>query len=134
MSNVLPFPDEPRPPAFSEESLALRFAYQHAGDLRYIDVWGKWLLWDGKRWAPDETRKAFDCSRTICRAAAAECNNKHASQLASAKTVAATLSLARSDRRLAATIDQWDSDPWMLNTPGGIVDLSAGTARKCKTT
>ena len=43
--------------------------------------------------------------------------------------MAATLSLARSDRRIAATIEQWDSDPWLLNTPGGIVDLSAGQSR-----
>jgi putative DNA primase/helicase len=131
MSNVLPFSEEePRPPAFSEESLALRFADQHADDLRYVDLWGKWLLWDGRRWAPDDTRKSFDCSRSICRAASAECN-KHASQLASAKTVVAVLSLARADRRLAATIDQWDADPWMLHTPGGIVDLTVGSGRKC---
>jgi putative DNA primase/helicase len=122
-------PLEPKPPEFSEESLALRFAEQHALDLRYVDMWGKWLVWDGKRWAVDETRKSFDLSRAICRAASAECNTKHRSQLASAKTVAATLSLARADRRIAATIEQWDSDPWLLNTPGGIVDLCAGQSR-----
>jgi putative DNA primase/helicase len=37
--------------------------------------------------------------------------------------------LARSDRRLAATIDQWDADPWQLNTPQGVVDLTIGQAR-----
>ena len=40
-----------------------------------------------------------------------------ASMLASAKTVAAVEKLAKSDRRLAATVDQWDADPWVLNTP-----------------
>ena len=88
-------------------------------------------MWDGKRWAVDDTRKAFDLSREICRKAAAEhrttSNNAKASaQIASAKAVAATLSLARADRRLAATIDQWDADPWALNTPGGIVNLRTG--------
>ena len=34
--------------------------------------------------------------------------------------------LARSDRRLAATIDQWDADPWLFNTPGGTVKLKTG--------
>jgi putative DNA primase/helicase len=34
--------------------------------------------------------------------------------------------LARADRRHAATVDQWDSDAWLLNTPGGIVDLRTG--------
>ena len=60
----------------------------------------------------------------VCRVAAAECNKeKIATVLASAKTVAAVERLARSDRRLAATAEQWDSNPWLLNTPGGVVDL-----------
>ena len=33
----------------------------------------------------------------------------------SAKTVAAVEMLARSDRRIAATVDQWDRDPWLFN-------------------
>jgi len=46
--------------------------------------------------------------------------------IASAKTVAAVERLAKSDRRIAATVAQWDSDPWMLNTPGGMVNLRTG--------
>jgi putative DNA primase/helicase len=34
-----------------------------------------------------------------------------------------------SDRRIAATIDQWDVDPWLLNTPDGVVDLRTGRMR-----
>ena len=34
--------------------------------------------------------------------------------------------LARSDRRLAATHDAFDRDLHLLNTPGGVVDLSSG--------
>ena len=49
------------------------------------------------------------------------------SALASAKTVAAVERLAKSDRRLAATIEQWDADPWLLNTPNGVIDLKTGT-------
>ncbi len=37
--------------------------------------------------------------------------------IASAKTVAAVERLARADRRIAATVEQWDIDPWALNTP-----------------
>lgn len=39
--------DDPRPPAFSDEALALRFADQHAHDLRYVAAWGRWLSWRG---------------------------------------------------------------------------------------
>jgi len=48
-------------------------------------------------------------------------------RLASAKTRAAVVALAGEDRRLAATIEQWNADPWLLNTPGGVVNLRSGT-------
>ena len=41
--------------------------------------------------------------------------------------VDAVQTLARADRRIAATIEQWDADPMLLNTPDGIVDLRDGT-------
>jgi putative DNA primase/helicase len=50
--------------------------------------------------------------------------------LLSAKTVAAVERLARSDPRLAATVDQWDRDPWLFNTPAGTVDLKTGQMRE----
>lgn len=66
----------------------------------------------------------------MCREAAAQCNKgKQASAIASAKTVYAIERLARSDRQLAATVDQWDADPWLLNTPDGAIDLRTGQRR-----
>ncbi len=49
--------------------------------------------------------------------------------LAKAKTVAAVEMLARSDRRFAATVEQWDTNPWLFNTPGGTVNLKTGDMR-----
>ena len=120
-------PEELRPPAFSDEALALRFAELHVNDLRYVAAWGRWLSWGGTRWQFDDTLGAYDLARKVCRAAAAQCNNsKTAAVLASAKTVAAVERLAKADRRIAATADQWDTDPWLLNTPGGVIDLGTG--------
>jgi putative DNA primase/helicase len=122
--------DEPRPPAFTDEALALRFAEEHEADLRYVAPWGRWFHFDGSRWRPDDTLLAFDLARRVCRRAAAECNKpKVAKLIASAKTTAAVERLAKADRRLAATIDQWDADPWLLNTPGGVVELRTGRMR-----
>ena len=124
-------PDDIRPPEFTDESLALRFAAEHAGRLSYVAGWGRWLIWDGAVWRFDGTMKAFNYARLICRQASAECNDDRvASGIASAKTVAAVERLAKADRRLAATVDQWDTDPWLLNTPGGVVDLRTGKMRK----
>jgi putative DNA primase/helicase len=119
-----------RPPAFSDSALALRFVERHSGDLRYVAVWNRWLRWTGTHWRFDDTRLAFNLAWRVCREAAAECNKlKIAVAIASAKTVAAVERLALADRRIAATIDQWDADPWLLNTPGGVVDLRTGGIR-----
>ena len=47
----------------------------------------------------------------------------------SAKTVAAVERLARADQQIAATTDQWDRDPWLLNTLSGVVNLQTGKQR-----
>jgi putative DNA primase/helicase len=116
-----------RPPDFSDEALALRFSEKHDAETRYVAASGKWLQWNGMRWEFDETMRAFNMARTICRIASNEIEKPAlARTVASAKTVAAIVSLARADRRHAATVEQWDTDPWLLNTPGGIVDLRTG--------
>ncbi len=121
-----------RPPDFSDEALALRFAKRHARDLRYVAAMGKWLSWDGARWRTDDTLHAFDLARRMCREAAAGCNTKAKKGIASAKTVAAVVTLARADRRLAASAEQWDADPWLLNTPDGVVELRTGRVRPAR--
>jgi putative DNA primase/helicase len=124
---IAPALHEIRPPEFTDDSLALRFAEQHAESLRYVAALGKWFLWDGHRWQIDDTLMARHRAREICRAASAECNQaKVANLVASAKTIAAVERLAQADRRIAATVDEWDADPWILNTPGGTINLRSG--------
>lgn len=122
----LPVEDEDlRPPEYSDEALALRFATARADHLRYVAAWGRWLDWRSVVWAPDDTLAAFDMVRHECRAAAAELTardqgataRRQAALVASAKTVAAVERLARSDRRLAATVSQWDGDQDLFTTP-----------------
>ena len=99
-------------------------------DLRFVAVWNKWLRRDGSRWRFDNTLHALTCARSVCRAGAAVCTEPNiAVAIASAKTVAAVERLSRADPRLAATVEQWDEDPWLINTPGGVVDLRTGRTR-----
>jgi putative DNA primase/helicase len=101
----------------TEDALALLFAERHAHELRYIAPWSRWLIWNGVVWATDETRLAFSLARTICREAADQCGKaKVAAPLASAKTRAAVITLANDDRRIAATVDQWDCSHDLFNT------------------
>ncbi|HZL60315.1 MAG TPA: phage/plasmid primase, P4 family [Stellaceae bacterium] len=124
-----PKPDFQAPPT-SDEALALTYAERYAGTLRYVAAWARWLKFDGGRWQFEDTLAAFDLARAICREAAAGCNKPgQARKLADARSVAAVERLARSDRRLAARVDQWDADPWLLNTPAGSVDLRSGRLR-----
>lgn len=119
--------DEPMPPGFTDDALALDFTQRHAADWRYIAGWGCWLHWNGMRWFKETTLKAFDLARRICREASARCfQPKIAAKVASAATVAAVERLARSDRRHAATTEEWNQDPWLQNTPDGKVDLRTG--------
>ena len=121
---------EARPPEFADDALALLFAERHKDFLRYVAALGRWLMFDGVRWRFDETLDARDLARKICREASSRCNKKIAKTIASAKTVAAVERLAQTDRRIAATVEQFDADPWLLNTPAGIVDLRSGDMRR----
>jgi putative DNA primase/helicase len=125
-----PEKDEIRPPEFSDDALADAFAERHQHDLRYVALWGRWLRFDAQCWRQDDTLSVFDQVRMICREATTNCTQDRVRMsVASAKTVAAVEKLARADRRLAATADQWDADPWLLNTPGAVIDLKTGVSR-----
>jgi len=114
----------------AEESLALAYADRHAHELRYVAAWGRWMRYDGTRWDFDDTLHAFDRARAICREVALECGSpKAARAVASAKTVAAVERLAKADRRLAATADQWDTCAWSLQDDCMTIDLHTGIAR-----
>ena len=111
---------------FSEQWLALRLADRYK-DLRYVGKWKKWMHWDGKRWNEDEKRKVFYYAQKICRDAAKSPrvkNKVERQRLQSASCRAAVVNLAQDLPELIATVEQWDADPWLLNTPSGIVDLT----------
>ncbi|MDB0529837.1 phage/plasmid primase, P4 family [Ralstonia solanacearum] len=129
--------DDPAPVIGSDESvwgtedaLALAFTRRYHRDWRYVAAWGRWLVWDGRRWRTEDTLAATDLIRDVCRHAAVNADNpKLAAKLATSGTVGGVERLARADRRHAATTSEWDADPWLLNTPGGVVDLRTGRQR-----
>src|SRR5215831_2895904 len=81
----------------------------HADDFRYIAKTGKWMIWRLVRWNAEDTLAAFDAARLLCREAGK----------ADARTVTAVEKLAKSDRRIASTVEQWDANPLLAGTPGG---------------
>jgi putative DNA primase/helicase len=111
----------------SEDWLALEFALLHAIDMRYVADWTRWMLYDGAVWQRDETMRVFDEARAICRdhADMPRVTIVDRKRLRSARTVAAVLTMARADQRLAAVVDQWDGDPFALNCDGEVHQLDA---------
>jgi putative DNA primase/helicase len=121
---------EPLTPEFSDDHLALAFVRQYGPNYRWTPGMD-WMRDTGTHWTRDEHLTRFDCSRTICREASNLAPDKGGERrrLASAKTVAAALSMAQSDPRIVVPAEAWDRDPMLLNTPGGVVDLRTGRLR-----
>jgi len=114
----------------TEDALALQFTHAYARDWQYVALWGKWLVWDGRCWRTELTLHATDLIRQVCRDAALHADSSRtATKLASSGTAGGVERLARTDRRHAATSDEWDADPWLLNAPQGVVDLRSGRVR-----
>lgn len=136
-----PEPDLDLPPEYSEDSLADVFSARFEEELLYVAPWKRWMIWNGARWEHDETLRATDLARHVCREQGNEAivrpdlaskARSIATALTSARTIGNVERLARSDRRMAASASQWDHDPWALNTPGGVVNLTAGTLRPAR--
>lgn len=113
----------------TEDALAQEFARRHGDDYRYVPGLG-WLQWTGDRWERDDRLRHIDAMRRITRTRAAEIEKDGESRrIASAKTVMAIATLARSDPILVRGHDELDADPLEINTPGGIVDLRTRAIR-----
>jgi putative DNA primase/helicase len=134
------------PSEYCEFALAQRFVREHGSGLLHVARFGSWFVFDPARgvWLEDEKLLPFTLAKRTLTAAAREAYDaimnssqpdeekarRIASALTSAEKVAAVVNLSRSDPKIAAAIDQFDIDPWLLNTPGGVVDLRNGSIRK----
>ncbi len=119
---------------------AQRFADQHGHDFRYVFPWGKWLVWDGRRWKIDDTgeavRRAKDTARTIFKAAAKAQDEERTKELGkwalrsqSETRIKAMLELAKSEPGMPVTPGALDQHPWLLNVENGTIDLRTGELR-----
>ena len=114
----------------TDDALALTFTGRYSEDWRYCAGWGKWLVWDGRRWQADETLLVHHLIRSICREQSLKADSHRlAAKLAASSTVGGVERLARTDRRHASTSEEWDADIWLFNTPGGVVELRTGRLR-----
>lgn len=130
----------PRPPYLSDQWLAVKVVEETQGVLRFVPASERWLVWDGKRWQPDAAMLAEDTVklelRNIARrlidqsreasAKEQQAADKSAKEICSAGKCSAVRILVQSDRAIAVRPESLDFNPWLLNTPNGIVDLKTG--------
>jgi P4 family phage/plasmid primase-like protien len=124
-------------PEYSDDAVANEFTAEQADKLRYVSHWNQWYIWDNCRWREDITLETQEFAREHCRTYATMALNdpniptlekkKNAAMfMASSKKFFNVMAVAKADRRHAATTNQWDTDPWLLATPDGTVDLRNG--------
>lgn len=130
---VDPLPDEP----WTEYGYARRLVYVYGDQLRYVPAWRRWLVWDGRRWAHDDTGQAARWMKAIARRMTAvalairkDDERRRMMNLArrgeSAAGVAGALSLASTEAATAVTPDALDADPFLVNCHNGVLDLRTG--------
>jgi putative DNA primase/helicase len=117
----------------SDVGNANRLAFHGQRKLRYCAGLGGWQTYDGKRWSRDERGRIEHFAKQVVEKLYAELGRvdhdlrrellKHIARSESARGILAMIRLAQSDPTFAATADQFDADPWLLNCTNGTLDL-----------
>jgi putative DNA primase/helicase len=139
-----PAPDDKLVPveAMTDVWLTRKLAERTKDRLRFVPETGQYLVWDGTRWQKDAVLLA---EATIVEALTALVHElpktpefmalvkerktsamKMTVELLAEWKIAALTRLLKSDRSIAISVNQLDSDPLLLNTPAGIVNLATG--------
>jgi len=121
---------------------ARRLVDAHGRDLRYCISWGKWLIWDGKRWAVDRTGEIERRAKSTVDGMKREAKSmdeedqrrtalqKHCRLSQSASRLQAMCRVAESELAVVVTPEELDRDPFLLNCGNGTLDLQTGQLRK----
>ena len=113
---------------YSDDHISTEFVSRCGAYLRYTGAeHNKWFHWDGSRWAVDTKMLRYNSARETCRNLAASVKNDSLRRgITSNSRVAAIVEMARSDPRVWLDKDSFDSDPLLLTTPKGTVNLQTG--------
>jgi putative DNA primase/helicase len=125
---------------------AQRLIDEHGEDMRFCHEWGKWLIWDGRRWeegarfaavrhAEDMVSKMLQDAMAIPKS---EDESTEAERLAAIRfakasgnngKIKALLEIAQSGYLIPIESRQFDGNKYMLNCANGSLDLKTGELR-----
>lgn len=124
---------------FTDLGNSRRLAIKYSDRLRYVGAWG-WLVWDGMRWARDETGEVVRLAREIVRGIFSEAQyavnddtaakvGKWAVASQNRSRIEAMIILAQSEPEFAVRPGDFDRNSMLLNVANGIIDLRTGELR-----
>lgn len=116
---------------------ARRFVARYGNAMRYCDRWGKWLVWDGKRWKEDDRLLPYNLGGKLIRSLRSLASRikdeeerkqflSFLSRSESHRSITAMINLAKADERLAVSSEDLDGHQWLLTVNNGTLDLKAG--------
>ena len=116
---------------------AQRLTARHGRDLRYVKPWNRWLVWDGRRWAQDNTGEVQRRAKHAVRRMYAEADSidvperrkalaRWAGQCEAEHRINSMIALAWSEPGIPVLPDDLDGNPWLLNVENGTLDLKTG--------
>ncbi|MEN6371754.1 MAG: phage/plasmid primase, P4 family [Armatimonadota bacterium] len=114
-----------------------RLIAAYGSDLRYDVNSGKWLVWNGRVWEPDNTGQVNRMARQVIRSMYAllqDCSTQaerdalysHIRKSESAPRLAAMVELAKYCPNIPVQSSDLDDDKWSLNCLNGTMDLRTG--------
>jgi putative DNA primase/helicase len=123
-----------------QSSAAWYFAQMARDRVRFDHGRGRWLVWCGHRWRPDEDggveRMWLSVLADRYRLALEAEDRERARRIAEVQAagamnsaVTAGLDLASNMEPIATKSDAWDLDPYLLSCENGVVDLRTGVLR-----
>ena len=113
---------------FTDLGNADEFARAAAGKLLWCADWKRWVVWDGKRWRVDDHSAvgAMGVYRSMIEDLY-ESERDVWKLLQSKARIEATLTLAKGCESMNCRPDEFDNDPYIINTQDGVVSLTTGT-------
>lgn len=114
----------------SEDGHAHQLIASYGPLIRYCHERARWLVWNGSRWAwqPPGGGQVREYAKNVARAFDQTDNAglTHKRKALSSNGISGCLKQAETDPRVLVSIADLDADPWILNTPAGVIDLRTG--------
>lgn len=118
---------------------AKRLVTRHGADLRYCQARKSWLVWDGRRWAWDDSGEVERRAKETVLSWYADAADlptperkaliKHAMKCEAIARLKAMIELASTEEGIPVSMNELDRDPWALNVLNGTLDLRTGDLR-----